>query len=106
MTDDAARRSALEEERGQLLRRVDELTVGGEVDLDFDSEHADRGSVAAEQGENRSLADSLKYHLTQVEAALAKMDDGTYGTCEVCGNRIGEDRLDAMPATQRCIEHA
>lgn len=100
------KRPSLEHERDQLVRRIDELTIGGEVDLDFDSDFADRGQVTGEQGENHTLADSLRAQLTLVEHALGRLDDGTYGSCEECGETIGADRLEAMPATSRCIDHA
>ena len=107
MSDDHAdKRAHLEGERAHLMRRIDELTVGGEIDLDYDDDFADRGQVAGEQGENRVLADSLQIQLDLVEKALQRIDDGTYGTCEVCGETIGAERLDAMPATPRCINHA
>lgn len=99
-------RSGLETERADLLARIDELTVGGEVDLDFDDDFADRGLVASEQGENHTLADSLQAQLHMVETAIARIDDGSYGTCVVCGGAISPARLEAMPASSRCIEHA
>ena len=99
-------RTALEEEREHLLHQIDELTAGGEVDLDFDDNFADSGQVAAEQGENKVLADNLQEQLRNVELALQKLEDGTYGICVTCGGAIGEARLEAMPATQYCIEHA
>ena len=102
----ADKRAALEEERSHLVSRLSELTVGGEGSLDFDDDFADRGQVASEQGENRSLADTLKVQLGLVDRALARIDAGTYGTCEVCDEQIGAERLAAMPATHRCINHA
>jgi len=106
MTDQATTRAALEVEREHLVNQIDELTVGGKVDLDFDDNFADSGQVAAEQGENKVLAESLQEQLNDVERALANIDDGTYGTCVTCGNAISEARLEAMPATQYCIDHA
>ncbi|MCP5025026.1 MAG: TraR/DksA family transcriptional regulator [Actinomycetia bacterium] len=100
------KRPILEEERAQLARRVDELTVGGEVDLAFDNDFADRGQVTGEQGENYTLADSLQAQLNLVENALARLDDGTYGTCEICGKDINPERLEAMPAAGLCMDHA
>lgn len=99
-------RAGLVEERMHLLGQIDELTVGGEVDLDFDDDFADRGQVAGEQGENRALADVLQVQLNLVERALERLDDGSYGTCTACGGAISEERLEAMPATDRCIQHA
>jgi RNA polymerase-binding transcription factor DksA len=72
----------------------------------FDDNFADSGQVAAEQGENRLLAGELQLELDDVERALSKLDDGTYGACEVCGEPIAEARLDAKPAARFCIAHA
>ena len=80
--------------------------MGGEIDLEFDDDFADRGLVAGEQGENRVLAEHLQAQLRHVETALARLDDGTYGTCSVCGEAISERRLEALPSTDRCIDHA
>jgi len=66
----------------------------------------DSGQVAAEQGENKVLASQLRSELDEVERALAKIDVGTYGKCETCGEQIAEARLEAMPATRFCIQHA
>ena len=99
-------RPLLEKEQSDLLARIDELTVGGEIDLEFDDDFSDRGLVASEQTENRTLANVLHSQLSVVERALTRLDEGTYGTCETCGGSISVERLDAIPATSRCIEHA
>ncbi|MDG2114206.1 MAG: TraR/DksA C4-type zinc finger protein [Actinomycetota bacterium] len=104
--NNADKRSLLEEERANLLRRIDELTVGGEVALEFDSDFADRSQVASEQGENHSLADTLQNQLTLVEGALERLEAGTYGACVICDKAINPARLEAMPAADRCIDHA
>ena len=72
----------------------------------FDENFADSAQVAAEQGENRSLAASLREQLDEVEHALAKFDAGSYGLCEVSGEQIPEARLEAMPATRVRVEYA
>ena len=99
-------RSDLQDDRAQLSDQLEDLeqTEGA---TGFDDEgFADSGQVAAEQGETRALAGQLKEQLDDVEAALGRLDEGTYGSCEVCGQPIGEARLEAMPATRWCIEHA
>ena len=98
-------RAELEREREILREKVQELDSRGD-DLDYDDNFADSAQVAAEMGENRVLYDQLRRDLDDIEKALERMDAGTYGTCEVCGTDIGEDRLEVMPATRVCIEHA
>jgi len=100
-------RSDLTRERDRLEAQIASLEPGhGATSPDFDDNFADSGQVAAEQGENKVLAGQLREQIDEIEHALAKIDDGTYGTCEVCGNAIAEPRLEAMPATRYCIEHA
>jgi DnaK suppressor protein len=98
-------RQALEAEQDQLRHQLQELDTD-EGGLTFDDNFADSGQVAAEQGEARTLASQLREQLEDVERALAKLENGTYGLCEVCGQPISDARLEAMPAARYCIEHA
>jgi DnaK suppressor protein len=97
-------RSDLADERDRLNAQISALAPGG--GSSFDDNFADSGQVAAEQGENKVLASQLRSELDEVEHALAKLDDGTYGKCETCAAAIAEPRLEAMPATRYCIDHA
>jgi RNA polymerase-binding transcription factor DksA len=97
-------RSQLDEERARLHAQID--AAGGDSPLAHDDNFADSGQVAAERGENLSLTGQLSQQLVEVDRALAKLDDGSYGLCEACGRPIGEARLEAMPATRFCIDHA
>jgi DnaK suppressor protein len=103
MADDLQQdvRATLEEERSHLRDQLQELGA-----VTYDENFADSGQVAAEQGENRALVNQLEESLAEVERALQKLDDGTYGTCESCGKPIPEPRLEAMPATKHCIDCA
>lgn len=96
----------LEAERDDLQRRLEGLTADGSAAPDFDENFADSAQVAAEQGENLSLAAALRDQLEDVEGALERIEAGTYGTCQECGAQISEARLEAMPATPFCIDHA
>jgi DnaK suppressor protein len=97
-------RSDLSDERARLELQISALEPGG--GSSFDDNFADSGQVAAEQGENKVLASQLQSELDEVERALAKLDDGSYGKCETCGEAISEPRLEAMPAARFCINHA
>ena len=48
-------------------------------------------------------AKHLDAKLHDVERALAKLDEGTYGICDVCGSTIGDERLEAIPWAVRCV---
>lgn len=98
-------RDGLETEATQLRDRIAELETE-ESPLAYDENFADSGQVAAEQGENLALAAQLREQLDDIERALTKLDDGTYGVCEVCGEPIAEARLAAIPAARFCIQHA
>jgi RNA polymerase-binding transcription factor DksA len=94
-------RAALEAERAELTTQLAE-----NGDVPFDENFADSGQVAAEQVENRTLAASLRDQLVEVDHALAKFELGTYGKCEVSGEPIPYERLEAMPASRARIEFA
>jgi RNA polymerase-binding transcription factor DksA len=102
----ADRRASLEEERATLRRRLTELGFGDLGKLTYDDGFADSGQVTAERGEAEALAITLREALTEVEHALAKIDNGTYGTCERCGQPIADARLEAKPAARLCIDCA
>ena len=99
-------RSSLEDEREQLRAQLHDLDAAGDDSLSFDENFADSGQVAAEQGEAMELANRLRDQLADVQRALDKLDAGTYGRCEICETVIDDARLEAMPATRYCIEHA
>ncbi|MCU0310344.1 MAG: TraR/DksA C4-type zinc finger protein [Acidimicrobiales bacterium] len=103
--DLAATRALLDQTREQLEAQVHELGLEGDAAV-VDENFADSAAVSAEQGELQALAAGLREQLDDVEVALTRLDDGTYGTCVVCGTDIGAARLEAMPATRYCIDHA
>ena len=98
-------RALLDRTRAQLESQVHELGLDGDASV-VDENFADSAAVSAEQGELQALAAGLREQLDDVEVALSRLDDGTYGTCAVCGGAIGNARLEAMPATRFCIDHA
>ncbi len=104
-TVDADVRAQLASERESLKNQLAELGEGGEA-LDFDEGFADSSQVAAEQGEVRAIVGNLRALLDDVERALAKIDDGNYGLCETCEEPIAPARLEAMPASRYCVQHA
>ena len=100
-------RSQLEQERDQLRSQLVELGFAdGGAGLEYDGNFADSSQVTAERGEAEALAHTLQETLSDVERALEKIGEGSFGTCEDCEQPIGEARLEAMPAAKHCIDCA
>jgi RNA polymerase-binding transcription factor DksA len=72
----------------------------------FDQHQGDIGTETFEREKDFSLLEQLEAEIGDLDAALRKIDEGTYGICEVCGKEIEPERLEAMPGTRTCIEHA
>ena len=70
---------------------------------------ADPGARAADGGlaadEHATLLRTAELLLDGVDRALAALDDGTYGTCEVCGTPLGDSDLEEDPVLVKCLEH-
>jgi RNA polymerase-binding transcription factor DksA len=73
---------------------------------DLGEEGADAGLFAAERERDLSLVDNLADLITKIQGALERIDDGSYGRCEVCGEPIEPERLDALPYTTLCLADA
>ena len=72
----------------------------------LDQHQGDIGTETFEREKDFSLLEQLEAEISDLDAALRKIDEGTYGHCEVCGKEIQPDRLEAMPGTRTCFEHA
>ena len=75
-------------------------------DMQVDS--ADENEVAdklEELEENTGIVNSLEKQLNEVNAALDRIEKGTYGTCEICGKPIEAERLEANPSARISIKH-
>ncbi len=99
-------RQLLEVERLQLQAELSELGFGEGGGLDYDPNFADSSQVTAERGEAEALAGTLRETLEEVALAIGRLEEGRYGRCEVCGQPVAPARLEAMPATRYCINHA
>jgi RNA polymerase-binding protein DksA len=106
-------RGRLFAERLRTLQRVSDLTrdyesvVSASRDTNADDEHDPEGStIAFERSQIAALTEQAKRHLEEVESALLRLDAGTYGRCEICGEPIPPDRLQARPTASACIRCA
>jgi DnaK suppressor protein len=113
-TDTDEFRTLLEQERERLTSAVgflhdenpgtieDEL---GEVGSGGTDNHlGDTASATFDRELDQGLEEGAQQTLNEIDAALKRIDAGTYGTCEVCGKPIGADRLRAIPWAKLCIE--
>ena len=71
----------------------------------YDQHQADMGTETFEREKDLSILEQVEAELADVEHALRRLDDGTYGTCEVCGKVIPDERLEAIPTARLCLEH-
>jgi DnaK suppressor protein len=106
--DRAKAAATLQAERERLVHQLSELGAdeAGELTgkIDFGDAFADAGAATAERTETLGIVDNLKHQLDDVNAALSKLDAGTYGICDRCGNDIGADRLEFRPMSVLCID--
>lgn len=106
--DIAGAEKALREERAHLVHQLEDLgaaeTGDLSADIDFGGSFADAAAVTAERTEVLGVVESLKKQLANVDRALQHIEDGTYGTCENCGQPIQPARLEARPASILCID--
>ena len=94
-----------------LAGRRDEITKAAvttkEAGMGFDQndlpDEVDLASAESNQSMNLRLRDRERVLLKKIEKAIEKLDEGTYGTCERCGEEIGMKRLEARPETTLCI---
>jgi RNA polymerase-binding transcription factor DksA len=79
------------------------------VETEIDSDHADVNDVAdniESFEENRAVLNKLEIQYNEIKDALKRIENGTYGKCEVCGTEIPEARLEANPSAKTCIKHS
>jgi RNA polymerase-binding transcription factor len=91
-----ARLASLEREFGGIV----EAAQGASTDDEHDPEGA---TLAFERQHVAALAQAAREHLAEIDAALARLKDGSYGVCQACGQPIGAERLAARPAARTCI---
>jgi len=110
--DTTAARTRLDEERRRLEETraaAQDLVAGTTEDavqeLSTSDQHlADQATETFERERDLSVLQRVEAQLHEVDAALARVEAGSYGTCELCGKPIGDERLEAMPMARYCLE--
>jgi DnaK suppressor protein len=103
LSDERARSEKLLADVERSMRDVSDARDGANTD----DEHDPEGSTLAwERGSLGAVRDDARRRIGLVDAALARLDAGTYGTCAVGGESIPEARLAAVPWAATCVAHA
>ena len=107
-------RTLLEQERARIVDAIEYLASEnpGNMQAELgelggrgsDNHLGDMATVTFDRELDEGLEEGAMQTLAQIDRALARLDDGTYGVCERCGNPIAEDRLRARPWATLCID--
>lgn len=100
-------RTTLTAERERLVHQLGELGAdeAGELtgDMDYGDAFADAAAATSERTRTIGLVDNLKASVNEIDTALGKIDDGTYGVCVDCGTDIDPERLEFRPNSVKCV---
>jgi DnaK suppressor protein len=94
-----AHKAELEEEVAELAQPI---RAPG-VQIPFGKRAGDHTADAVTQMQRSISASELHHVSLEIERALEKLDDGTYGICDACGEQIAPERLEALPWATMCI---
>ena len=107
-------RARLEDERRRITDAIEYLASENPGNMQdelgelggwgVDNHLGDMATVTFDRELDEGLGEGAQQTLQQIERALARLDDGTYGTCERCGKPIGVERLRALPWATLCID--
>ncbi len=110
-TDLKVARDRLTDERARVLAEAaalhDDLSHSIEDSFDEDgndSHLADSATETVDREIEQSLEENAEHLLAEIDAALGRLDAGTYGSCVRCDKPIGDERLSALPYAAKCIE--
>jgi len=91
--------------RAEIERAESDIAIRlGDAVIDAGDDQADVGAKAYEREHELALTYNARELLAQAERALARIDAGTYGSCESCGEPIGKARLQAFPRATLCVK--
>jgi len=97
-------RSRLEEELAEIVSGNHEKPGMSTHESVYRTHMADAGTDTFERARDLTLEQNVREMLARVTAALERLEAGTYGLCESCGEPIGTERLNALPYADMCIE--
>ncbi len=108
----AHQQSALQSERATYLEQAQSLRAEAESlveemepgDIQFDDESGEGGTVTVDRERDLALSAQAMAAVEEIDHALAKITNRTYGICESCGRLIPKQRLEALPFARLCID--
>jgi len=104
-TDFELLRYRLEDERERLIKRLetDCRAVGQQLDGNGQKSEDETATESLESWRRLALEKRLREQMAEVEQALHKLELGTYGLCDICGQPIAPERLEALPWANLCL---
>lgn len=104
--------ATLEEERANYLRQAESLRAEADSlvddrepgDVQFDEESGEGDTIAVERERDLTLSAQAAHAVAEIDIAIAKIKDGTYGICEECYSPIPKERLKALPFAALCVQ--
>ena len=99
-----ARREAYVADAERATAAALDLTdTGASQDIADEDGFGEGDTVNVERDRLTVIASDAQAKVVEIDAALSRVDEGTYGTCELCGNPIPEARLEALPEATLCV---
>jgi DnaK suppressor protein len=106
-SSDADVLAELNRRRDELITQIARLNAPreeGMAAIGFGKRAGDFTAIATEQEERAVTAEKLDLQLSVVNRSIAKVSEGSYGTCDTCGKPIGDARLEALPTAVKCLD--
>ncbi len=111
MIDREALKERLLEERDRLSRGIAELDADLSESLEesseespYDQHMAETAAVTLDREVDLTLEENARAALAQIDRALSKLENGSYGRCDKCGKPISEARLESVPSATLCVD--
>lgn len=86
-----------------LLDEIKVLSDDAAVDITSEDGFGEGAGSAVEQDRDRALHVQAMARIDEIDAALSRIAQGTYGHCDICGGEIGQVRLEALPTATQCV---
>lgn len=101
-------RDRMHAERDDIISQLEEMGVspdtGNPSHVEFEQGFADSGQATAEKARVLSIAEGLIEIKNEIDEALDRIQEGTYGACVSCGTQIPPERLEARPYARECVD--